>query len=86
MNEHGWYIEPYGFHNVRWISDEFQIGPLPDQEAEPGQAVSDGPIVDELEPSSKETAEVPTFYSRHTSNHPSPTSSRPRPRHSGNAN
>jgi hypothetical protein len=49
MNEEGWYIDPFGRHEARWISDGTPTALVRDGEAESQDPPPDEPITVEME-------------------------------------
>jgi hypothetical protein len=50
VNEEGWYIDPYGRHEARWISGGMPTGLIRDGGVEGNDPPPDEPIVATMEP------------------------------------
>src|SRR5665213_2638285 len=50
MNEEGWYIDPFGRHEARWVSDGSPTSLVRDGAVESQDPPPDEPLLAELEP------------------------------------
>jgi hypothetical protein len=50
MNEEGWYVDPFGRHEARWISDGTPTALVRDDGVESQDSPPDEPIAAEMEP------------------------------------